>query len=83
MRYVVEYRADNYDEPEAYLVRDTQRENQIVASVNVSDFRAKVPVSDNFIEVRRGLIGAELQALETAVVIAEALYLAVCQGQLK
>jgi len=83
MRYVVEYRTDDYDEPEAYLVRDTQHENQIMAHVHVSDFRAKVPVSDDFIAVRRGIIAAELQALETAVTIAESLFLAVCQGQLK
>ncbi len=69
MRFVVEYRMDSYDEPEAYQVRDTQRD-LIVASVLVSDFRAKVPVSDDFIQVRRGLIEAELEALKTAEVIA-------------
>lgn len=81
MRYVVEYKEDNYDEPEQYLIRDTKRE-MIVARVQVGDFTGKVDWANRLtIEARRDVCEAELAAIDMARLIAEKLEVADEHGE--
>lgn len=81
MRYTIEYNNDTYDDPEHYAIRDTVQQH-IVARVNVMDFRAVVPVGEDFVQVQRGLLNAQLRALDTAVAVSTGLELASQNGDL-
>lgn len=80
MRYEIVYNNEDYDTPEAYLIRDTKHEI-IVARVKVSDYRERVKATGDFIRDRREILNAELTALDTASLIMEKLEVAAENGE--
>lgn len=83
MRFTVEYFTDSYDEPEQYIIKDTRHSDRVVARVYVSDFRNAAQPSSDFIQTRRGLVQAELEAIEYVSHMAELLDRAVINGELR
>ncbi len=80
MRYVVEYKEDNYDEPEQYHIRDTKHDT-VVARIQVGDFTGKVEWNNGTIEARKMVCEKELEAIYMVRLLCEKLEVAAENGE--